>query len=171
MENTAIPPSFKKPNETESTKTTLPLLATVLAGFSVTIIAQLLIQPHIEQVWPITNYLLFLGLLLLAFAVLFLLASTVFAIFAQPHDFTVLSEKELKQGDRAFLSRELALWKLYHRAAVNAFKLGVLAFAIGTVILYWNYLGNVFAGICFVMVIACFIWGFTLRNQAHKLKK
>ena len=166
---------LSRPNLPEITSTTLPLLATVLAGFAVTIIATLLTQPDVSKIWPLPNP--FWGLVLLAISAPFLLTSAFFGVRAQAYSYLNLTldvQKFLKLDDPTFnfhdyLERIYKKWLLWYGAADFAFFLGLLTFVGGTGFLLWNYIGLVGVLIFLTIIILAIGSGIWLQLKENKI--
>lgn len=126
-----------RPNLWEVTGTTLPLLSTVLAGFCVTIVVQLLIQPEARQ----TGDLLHLGLTFLAVSIPLFLASTAFAIWGQAYNYLSLTSdvKELmifdhtpsQQEWKKYLDASHTIWQKWHTSTLILYYIGSITFVTG----------------------------------------
>lgn len=134
------------PNFPEVSGTSLPLLATVLAGFAVTIIVQLLLQPEVLE-GPLTGVTVALiGFLL---ATLCFLSSTVFAINAQASNYLGFLDigqegaRLLAIEDRGdWIRRVERRWRVYHVAAIYSFYGGLLLLLVGINLVVWFFAGT-----------------------------
>jgi|GEM_PF-4709630 hypothetical protein len=133
------------PNFPEVSGTTLPLLTTVLAGFAVTIIVQIMVRGDPSDSLPVR-----VTAALLAFLVstILLLASTTFAINAQAHSYLPFLEPGPGKEDLlaiedhgAWVRRLEQRWHIYHRAALVTFYSGVALLLAGLDVVVWIYLG------------------------------
>lgn len=134
------------PNFPEVSGTTLPLLTTVLAGFAVTIIVQIMVRGDTDASLPTR-----VTIALLAFLVstLLLLSSTTFAINAQAHNYLPFLQPRpetstlLAIDDHdAWVRRLERRWHIYHVAALATFYSGVILLLAGLDIVVWVYVGR-----------------------------
>jgi hypothetical protein len=137
------------PNFPEVSGTTLPLLTTVLAGFAVTIIVQIMVRGDTSESLPAR-----VTVALLAFLVstLLLLSSTTFAINAQAHNYLPFMEPRPGSGNllaiddhEAWIRRLERRWHIYHVAALGTFYAGVILLLAGLNIVVWVYAGRTIA--------------------------
>jgi hypothetical protein len=167
------------PNAQEVTKTALPLLSTVLAGFAVTISAQLAILPGASQGAVHPRHLLAAVVIILACSVPFFLAAATFAVWGQGYSYIILTgdnwvilgvdEKlrndTIKWAD--YLNKCHRAWLCWHRAAINAYQLGLIVFC-GGVVAFLNDLIGVLAGILFGVVASlCLIGGLVIASKTR----
>jgi hypothetical protein len=146
------PPRRQKheyPNYPEVSGTTLPLLATVLAGFAVTIIVQLVLSPEGADSLPGSTNVALAAFLL---SMLAFLSATAFAVNAQANNylpFTNLSDttRRFMQIDDpdAWLHRIERRWRVYHLATLIAFYSGVILLLGGVNLILWEYAGILIA--------------------------
>jgi hypothetical protein len=117
----------------------LPLLATVLAGFSASTVIALLLSTSVDVRGARANTPIQVALALLSVSVLVLLAATSFAVWGRAYDYGSLTKetreilKITAQGEALELYF-LALhreWSFWHRAASVAYYLGVALFVVG----------------------------------------
>jgi amino acid transporter len=151
------PPRRQKheyPNFPEVSGTTLPLLATVLAGFAVTIIIQLVLSPEGADSLPVLTEVALAAFLL---ALLAFLSATAFAVNAQANNylpFTDLSDttRQFMQIDDpdTWLQRVERRWHVYHLATLIAFYSGVILLLGGVNLILWEYAGT--------LIAALFLW-------------
>ncbi len=149
--------SSEYPNFPEVSGTPLPLLSTVLAGFAVTIIVQLMVRPDPGMPLPAREVAALLAFLL---AVLVLLASTTFAINAQAHNYLPFlglgeaASRRMRIGDLSdWIERLERRWYMFHVAALVTFYTGVLLFLSGINLVVWVYLGTGAAVIFLIAVV------------------
>jgi hypothetical protein len=133
------------PNFPEVSGTSFPVLTTVLAGFAVTIIVQIILQPDgtDELPWRVT-----LGLAAFLLSTLALLLSTIFAINAQARnylpffDLNDVGARLLNVDDIPDWLQEIEqAWYVYHWAALIAFYSGVALLLGGINLIVWVYAG------------------------------
>jgi len=133
------------PNFPEVSGTSFPVLTTVLAGFAVTIIVQIILQPDgtDELTWRVT-----LGLAAFLLSTLALLLSTIFAINAQARnylpffDLNDVGARLLNVDDiQNWLQKIEQAWYVYHSAALIAFYSGVALLLGGINLIVWVYAG------------------------------
>jgi hypothetical protein len=166
-----------RPNLWEVTGTTLPLMSTVLAGFCVTIIVQLLTQSEARQ----TGDLLHVGLTFLAVSIPLFLASTAFAVWEQSYNYLSLTSdvKELMNFDYASNQQEWkkyfdsshTIWQKWHTSTLILYYLGSITFATGVDLLLWKYIGQ-FSAISFITIILLTtIFGFILESRSKKVRR
>lgn len=149
--------SSEYPNFPEVSGTSLPLLSTVLAGFAVTIIVQLMVRPDPGEPLPAREVAALIAFLL---ATLVLLASTTFAINAQAHNYLPFldlgdaASRRLRIGDLShWLGRLERRWYMFHVAAIATFYTGVLLVLAGINLVVWVYLGTGAAILFLVAVV------------------
>ena len=146
------------PNFPEVSGTTLPLLATVLAGFAVTIILQILLSPDASGDIPRITLVALIAFLL---SLLAFLSSTAFAVNAQANnylpfiDMTDTGKKFLgvDQTD-TWLERIERRWHIYHMAGLIACYSGVVLLLAGVNLILWEYAGVVIASVFLVATLA-----------------
>lgn len=146
------------PNFPEVSGTSFPVLATVLAGFAVTIAAQLILRPDAGAELP-GRVVLAIGAFLLS--TLALLFSTVFAINAQARNylpFLDLSESgrelmDVDDLDRWIISIERK-WYIYHWATLVAFYSGAALLLAGINLIVWVFVGAALAIMFLVAILA-----------------
>jgi hypothetical protein len=136
-----------RPNMPAINETTLPLIATVLAGFSVTIIAQVFIRSEAYLDGKSPNDLLITGLILLSLSVPCFLNTVSFSIWAQSYNYLNLSEESrdillITEGWPTYIARLQKKWRLWHQTAIVMFYVGSLLFDIGTGLLLLNFIGR-----------------------------
>ncbi len=121
------------------TTDSLPLLATVLAGFSASTVVALLLSTSVDVRGAQANAPVQLALALLSASVLVLLAATSFAVWGRAYDYRSLTKetreilKITAQGEALELYF-LALhreWSFWHRAASVTYYLGLALFVVG----------------------------------------
>lgn len=131
------------PNFPEVSGTTLPLLATVLAGFAVTIIAQLVLSPESGDSLSGIPLVALAAILL---ALLAFLSATAFAVNAQANNY--LPFIDLSGEGKAFLDiddpaawlrRIEQRWRVYHLATLIAFYSGVILLLGGINLMLWEF--------------------------------
>jgi hypothetical protein len=149
--------SSEYPNFPEVSGTSLPLLTTVLAGFAVTIIVQLMVRPDPGQPLPAREVAALIAFLL---ATLVLLASTTFAINAQAHNYLPFldlgdaASRRMRIGNLGhWIVRLERRWHMFHVAALATFYTGVLLLLAGINLVVWVYLGTGAAILFLVAVI------------------
>jgi hypothetical protein len=138
------PVNSPDPNVLEVTGTTLPLLTTVLAGFAVTIIVQLINNTEAGELPTLLNS----GLTLIALSVPLFLGAALFATWGQSYNYTVLTDelKKLIKFNKTEDSLERYLnichtnWVNYHEASNFIYYLGLAFFILGTDLLIYRYL-------------------------------
>jgi hypothetical protein len=137
------------PNFPEVSGTSFPVLATVLAGFAVTIAVQLILRPDPASDLP-GRVLVALGALLLA--TLLLLLSTVFAINAQARnylpflDMSDTTARRLSVADTdVWLQHVERQWHVYHVETLSAFYGGVILLLASINLLVWIYVDSLLA--------------------------
>jgi hypothetical protein len=152
------------PNYPEVSGTTLPLLSTVLAGFAVTIIVQLVLLPDDTDTLPARVVIALITFLL---ALLSFLLATAFAVNAQANNylpFIDLSEasKDFLNVDNPgeWLQRIERRWYVYQFAALYTFYGGVVLLLAGVNLILWQYIGATIAVIFLLAALASF--GITL---------
>ena len=167
-----------RPNLLEVTGTTIPLLSTVLAGFVVTIITQLLTQSEASQ----AGTLLHIGLTLLAISFPFFLAATSFAVWAQSYNYLILTSdvKELMNFDiskqqsqrwKDYLDASHTIWQKWYGSALIFYYIGLILFVVGVNFLFLRYIGK-FAVISVYAVLSLVtICGFILDFLSNKIRK
>jgi hypothetical protein len=133
------------PNYPEVSGSTLPLLATVLAGFAVTIIVQIALAPGTSNDLPRRMLVGLAGFLL---STVLLLSSAVFAINAQANNylpFLDISERSahwMQVSDTgAWLHAMERRWRTYHVATLLTFYAGVVLVLISIGLTIWHYVG------------------------------
>lgn len=142
-----IPQNLARPNQPEVTGTNLPLLSTVLAGFSLTIIATLFTRPDAHLADKTANHPLINALTFLAVAIPFYVSATVFAMWGQAYKYLDLTQDtraaiNIQEAADAYIFRVFRRWRMWHRAAISAFYLGTLCFLIGICILLKLFIGS-----------------------------
>ena len=170
-----------KPNMPEITKTTLPLLTTVLAGFAVLIITSLFVESksNPSSPWPPPNQGLFWGLTILAVSVPLFLTSTIFAIWGQAYNYQYLTEDvrkvlRIELADCAlnnYLQTLEDKWQIWHISAVLTFTLGTVAFVLGTAILLSTYIGQLALYIFLSTIGVAVIWWIVLKVKEGNIDK
>lgn len=143
------PQRHEYPNYPEVSGTTLPLLATVLAGFAVTIIVQLTLSPTGPGGLAMLAEVALIAFLL---SLLAFLAATAFAVNAQANNylpFIDLSDttRQFMQIDDpdAWLQRIERRWQVFHRATLISFYAGVILLLGGVDLMLWEYAGTLVA--------------------------
>jgi hypothetical protein len=145
------------PNFPEVSGTSFPVLATVLAGFAVTIAVQLILRPDGADALP-GRIVLAIGAFLLS--TLALLFSTVFAINAQARNY--LPFLDLSDAGRNLMNvgdlTEWVIgierqWYIYHWATLFAFYSGVALLLAGLNLIVWVFVGPLLAAIFLAAVV------------------
>jgi hypothetical protein len=160
----------EQPNLPEITKTTLPLLSTVLAGFAVTILVSLFslfMQSKDNHSWPPSpNQALFWGLIILTISIPMFLSSAIFAVWGQAYNYQSVTEKEVRDflniqdSDKDKYMKDLYdKWFGWHQASNLTFFIGVFAFFIGTGILLWILIEWPMGLIFFIIGMIPLGWG------------
>jgi hypothetical protein len=146
------------PNFPEVSGTSFPVLATVLAGFAVTITVQILLLPGStgDLSWQVT-----VGLAAFLLSTLALLLATIFAINAQARNYLPFLElgdagRHLLNVDdvTTWITRIERQWYIYHWAALCAFYSGIGLVLAGINLIIWEYAG---AGLAIVFLIAILV--------------
>ena len=165
-----------RPNLLEVTQTTLPLLSTVLAGFSVTIMVELITQPEAGQTCGLLN----VGLTLLAVSVPLFLSSTIFSVWGQSYNYLILTPdvKEIMNFDlhdqsqwKNYLDASHTIWQKWHTSALILYYIGLLAFIAGIDLLLWKYIGKFSAISIPTILLLTTIFGFILELLSKKVRK
>jgi hypothetical protein len=168
-----------QPNMPEITKTTLPLLSTVLAGFSMLIIVQLFIRPDANQFSSPPNYGLVVGLIVLTISVPAFIASSIFGVWGQAYNYQYLTKDvrevvpitETGEALATYITHLKIKWQNWHKSATGAFACGTIALIGGTATLLWTFIGPL-ASLPFLgMIVLSLILGLWLRNKDSKLEK
>ena len=121
------------------TTDSLPLLATLLAGFPASTVIPLLLSTGVDILGAKANTAIQIALTLLSLSILAFLAATSFAVWGRAYDYRHLTKEAREilnitaQGEDLeryilTLHRE---WHFWHRAAAIAYSLGLLAFLLG----------------------------------------
>ena len=146
------------PNYPEVSGTTLPLLATVLAGFAVTIIIQLTLSPAGAGGLAVLAEVSLVAFLL---SLLAFLSATAFAVNAQANNYLPFIDssdttRQFMQIDDpdAWLQRIERRWQVYHRATLFSFYGGVILLLGGVNLLLWEYAGTLVAVLFLVTAVA-----------------
>jgi hypothetical protein len=146
------------PNFPEVSGTSFPVLATVLAGFAVTIAVQLILRPDGADALP-GRIVLAIGAFLLS--TLALLFSTVFAINAQARNY--LPFLDLSDAGRDLMNvgdlTEWVIgierqWYIYHWATLFAFYSGTILLLTGINLIVWVFIGAALAVMFLVAILA-----------------
>lgn len=152
------PQRHEYPNYPEVSGTTLPLLATVLAGFAVTIIVQLTLSPTGPGGLAMLAEVALIAFLL---SLLAFLAATAFAVNAQANNylpFIDLSDttRQFMQIDDpdAWLQRIERRWQVFHRATLFSFYAGVILLLGGVDLMLWEYAGTLVAVLFLATTVA-----------------
>jgi hypothetical protein len=136
----------QQPNSPEVSGTSFPLLSTVLAGFSVTIAAQLILRPDASDDMPLRVMIALVALLTSA---LLFLSSIGFALNAQANNY--LPFLELGETGRRLLDvkdhtrwiiRIERRWKVFHTAAFATFAGGVALLLSALNLMVWVHVGS-----------------------------
>jgi hypothetical protein len=144
-----IDPVFSKapeqPNGPEVAGTSFPLLSTVLAGFAVTIVIQLLLHPALED--PSARVLVALVSFLLG--TLMFISSIGFALNAQANNYLPFVDlgptgtRLLNVTDHSgWLRRIVQRWAIYFAAALFTFYIGVALLLAGLNLVVWEFIGG-----------------------------
>jgi hypothetical protein len=121
------------------TTDSLPLLATLLAGFSASTVVALLLSTSIDVRGGEADAPIQIALALQSLSILALLAATSFAVWGRAYDYRHLTKEAREilnitaQGDeleRYFLALHRE-WQFWHRAAAVAYCLGLTSFLLG----------------------------------------
>jgi hypothetical protein len=175
-----LPPSLSAfPNRQQITKTALPLLATVLAGFAVTVSAQVLYLTGVNAIQSPTHRATLIGLILITTSIPFLLASTIYSIWADASSYQHLNPDTLKVLGIKYTMEELEVkgyfteqehrWHRWYQSAVWSYYVGTALFVVGVCIDLANLLGPwALMLFIFATVISLgwlFVMGTILRNR------
>jgi hypothetical protein len=145
----------QQPNSPEVSGTSFPLLSTVLAGFSVTIAAQLILRPDASEDMSLRVTVALVALLTSA---LLFLSSIGFALNAQANNY--LPFLELGETGRRLLAiddharwiiRIERRWKVFHTAAFATFAGGVALLLSALNLMVWVHVGR---GMALVLLAA-----------------
>ena len=169
------PPNPHRPNLLEVTGTTMPLLSTVLAGFSVTIIVELLTQTEAGQCGTPLN----IGLTLLAISVPFFLSSTIFSVWGQSYNYLILTKdvKEIMnfthsaQEWKNYLDASHTIWQKWHTSTILFYYIGLIIFISGIDLLIYKYVGNIPAILIPVILLITTVIGFILESRSKKVRE
>jgi len=161
-----VPKLPARPNLREVTKTTLPLLSTVLAGFALTLIFQ--------NVADFSNILKLLGLILITCSFGMFVVATIYALWGQSYDYQDMLNEDVKnffklndpQVDfNRYIDHVNRRWQLWHTASIVTFSLGLLLFAIGAVLIIWEAVGYIVAVILVVIILLFSMLTLFLRDR------
>jgi hypothetical protein len=144
------------PNMLDLSGTTLPLISTVLAGFSLTIIVTAAsVLSSLSYKNAVTS-----GLVVLTVNVPILLFSTTAAIRSQAFSYRYLMSQDVldvigitKADLRARIPGWHTRWYRWYLAGVLSYYLGLVLFALGMDIIVWAII-NRWAGILFIAAFA-----------------
>ncbi len=147
-----------QPNLPEVSGTSFPLLTTVLAGFAVTIAVQLIIRPDAAEALPLR---ITLGIVVFLASTLIFIASIVFAVNAQGHNylpFIDLSQARAADfgvSDRGRWIQWLhAGWTSFHTAAITTFYVGIMLLLGGVNLIVWEFVGAGVGLIVLMLILA-----------------
>src|SRR5579863_5815692 len=124
-----------RPNMPAITETTLPLLATVLAGFAVVAITQVFTRPEANLAGSSPNGWLITGLIVLSASVPLLLNSAIFAVWGQGYSYIHLTDDSkpvlhIKEEWVTYIARLHKKWQIWHWTAAVTFYAGSLIFDV-----------------------------------------
>lgn len=163
------------PNRQEVTKTTLPLLATVLAGFAVSIDLQVVSIASIQTITSPNHRRLLIGLLCVMASIPLLIVAIVFAMWGQAASFEHLTEevRELLGINKSvgelegYLDDQDYRWWQWYSGAVRTFNLGIGLFTVGVGLLLWDLLGDIAAACYGVSLLISLGWFVVVWCKAH----
>lgn len=167
----------KRPNMPAINETTLPLIATILAGFSVTLIAQVFTRSEANLDGKSPNVWFIVSLIALALSVPLFLHAVSFSIWAQAYNYLDLSEDsrgilDITEDWRFYIARLQRKWRKWHHAAIVTFYGGALLFDLGTGILLWYFIGRLAMLLFYaVTVLPLFYPLFLLLNKEKEIDK
>jgi hypothetical protein len=147
----------EQPNGPEVAGTSFPLLSTVLAGFAVTIVIQLLLHPALEE--PSVRIVIALVSFLLG--TLMFISSIGFALNAQANNYLPFIDlgstatRLMNVTDHSgWLRRIVQRWAIYFAAAVFTFYIGVALLLAGLNLVVWEFIGG---WVAFIFLVAILI--------------
>lgn len=172
--NTGIPTA---PNMFEVVGTTIPLLATILAGFAVTVCVQVVPQDSVRLTREPTGTAIGFTVLLTS-AVLFL-ASAFFAAWAQAHNSKAVdkvfeevhSEKFTKSSQDWEIYRltRWAIFRVWYRATTIIFSTALVAFVVGLGLIFAKWVGIYSLVLPGLAILFGFLYGVVVRKNGRKV--
>ena len=161
------------PNVGQLTGTTVPLVATVLAGFSVGMLAQVAMLQ--KNAWTEGLYALLVWEIGLVIFVPFLIASALMGAWGQSYDTTSILalpdtlRAHLYEGLRGDVKEYVEVmhdrWAFWHDRAIYMFYIGQAAFVVGTFGIVLSLIGVQVAVVYgLAVVVCCGIWLDTVRR-------
>jgi hypothetical protein len=151
-------------NLREVSKTTLPLLSTVLAGFTITITLQFINR--------LSNIVVFIAAIFLSVSIILFLTSTIYAIWAQSYDYGAMLTPDmrdiLKIKDEEldnYMGRVFRYWQFWHKATFYTFLIGVMALLISVILITWSLLSWILAVLGLIMLAMVILFSIYLKNR------
>jgi hypothetical protein len=164
----------------EITGTNIPLLSTVLAGFAVTIIIELINDNKYYR--DISFLCTKNGLSLIAISIPLFLSSAVYATYGQSYNFLILTKdvKELMRFTddllctssekwQEYLNTLYTIWQYWHRTSIAIYYAGMIFFIVGINIIFLIYIGLVVAVLIIVIIFFAIYFGFVLEQITSKI--
>ena len=166
-------PNPDQPNKPEVSGTTFPLLATVLAGFAVTIVIQLFTRDEAKVNGHSPNWLFITGLTVLALSVPLFLHTAAFAMWSQTYNYAQLNEDSriilnIQENWDTYIARLEKKWALWYNAAFWTFNASMFLFDAGSGILLWNFMGWPIAILFWIASVAPLIMTFILLPRKER---
>jgi hypothetical protein len=176
QENDTLEPVFveapEQPNGPEVAGTSFPLLSTVLAGFGVTIVIQLILHPALGD--PSTRVLIALISFLLG--TLMFISSIGFALNAQANNYLPFLDlgstgaQLLNVSDRSnWLRRIVQRWAIYFAAALFSFYIGIALLLAGLNLIVWEFIGGWIALVLLVAIVLNLVIVIYLQRNIDEL--
>jgi hypothetical protein len=150
-------PEVEEPNLPEVSGTSFPLLATVLAGFAITIAVQLIIRTDAADDLAVR---LVSAIAVFLISTLLFITSIVFAVNAQAHNYLPFIDLgasahrllNVRADDTAGWIRVIhRRWEIFHVAALISFYGGILLLLAGVNLIVWEFVGS---GIAVVFLLS-----------------
>jgi hypothetical protein len=170
-----IAPVFSRqpdqPNGPEVSGTSFPLLATVLAGFAITIAVQLILQPADDASTRVT-----IALVSFLLSTLLFLSSIGFALNAQANNFLPFLDigptgrQLLHIDDRSSWIRGMVKrWVVFHAAAMIAFYVGIALLLAGVNLIVWVFVNGWIALILLTAILINLAVVIYLQQNAEQM--
>jgi hypothetical protein len=161
----------EQPNGPEVSGTSFPLLATVLAGFAITIAVQLILQPVDDSPTRVT-----IALVSFLLSTLLFLSSIGFALNAQANNFLPFLDigptgrQLLHVDDRSGWIRGMVKrWVVFHAAAMISFYVGIALLLVGVNLIVWVFVGGWIALILLAAILINLAVVIYLQRNAEQM--
>lgn len=154
----------------EVTKTTLPLLSTLLAGFALTFTLQFINR--------LSNIVVFIAAIFLFASIILFLTATFYAIWAQAYDYEAMPTQEMKdirkvKDEELVKDRPIAFlyWQFWHKATYYTFLMGINAFVVSVILITWSLLSWILAVLGMIMLALIISFSTYLRVRITRIVK